>query len=171
MPILIATVVSVALLGLLNLMLTLAVIRRLRVHTTQLAALTRGSPDLALLPAGTPLPALPGPDPAGLRLIAFLSTTCDVCHEQVPDLTRFLAAHGIARSAALVVVVGAVDDPAGQRLANPVDAVATVVREPSDGPVTSAFGVHLFPTFYLVDDGVVRSGAVAVSQLAEPVRA
>jgi hypothetical protein len=179
-PILITTVVGVALLGLLNLLLTLAVIRRLRGYETRLAAQSRGDSGPDLLPVGTTLPAFSGRTAAGeevtpaqteLALIAVLSTTCDVCHEQVPELARYLSERGVARDTALVVVVGDVDDPVGQQLADRVDAVATVVREPYDGPVTTALGARIFPAFYLVGDGVVRSHAIAVSELAEPVRA
>lgn len=167
MPILITAVVFVALLGVLNLMLTMAVVRQLRAHTTRLDELSRGNPELELLPVGTPLPTF-----SGRTLVAFLSTTCDACHVQVPELVRYLAEHGVARDAALVVVVGDVDDPVGRQLADSVAPVATVVREPSDGPVSGTLGVRMFPTFYLLDDdSVVRSRAIAVSELAEPVRA
>ncbi len=117
--------------------------------------------------SSTVLPAF-----SGRTLLAFLSTTCDACHVQAPDLARYLAEHGVARDAALVVVVGDVDDPAGRQLADIVDPVATVVREPVDGPVSGPLGLRMFPSFYLIDDGgVVRSRAVVVSELAEPVRA
>jgi hypothetical protein len=179
-PILIAAVVLVTLLGLLNLLLMLAVIRRLREHTTQLAGLAAGGdPQSNLLADGAPLPAFSGRTTGGAvvantptapRLIAFLSTTCDACHEQVPELARYLSDSGMARDDALVVVVGATDS-SGPLLAEELDPLATIVREPSGGPIGGAFGVRVFPTFYLVDGGVVRSAAIAVRHLAEPVAA
>jgi len=163
--VLVVSVVLVGVLGLLNLLLMTAVIRRLRTHTTQLAVLTRGNPDLELLQPGTRLPAFTAPV-ARPEVIAFLSTSCDLCLIQAPELARYLREHGVARDTALVVIAG--DGPAGQELTDRLDAVATVVREPADGPVTSAFGVRLFPTFYAVGDGRVRSGAISVDQLPVP---
>ena len=175
MPILVAAVALVALLGLVNLLLLTAVVRRLAQHTTQLAGLRPGGagpgdPGLQLLPDGTPVPAFTGGG-AGLALIAFLSTGCDACQEQLPKLLSYLAAHGIEREAALVVVVGAATDPAAGRLTAALEPAARVLREPLDGPVAGAFGVRMYPTFYLVTDGGLRSGTIAVDWLPEPAAA
>ncbi|GAA0927801.1 TlpA family protein disulfide reductase [Virgisporangium aurantiacum] len=180
MPYLIAAVVFTTVLGLLNLLLTLAVLRRLREQATQPAA---GNPDSELLPVGAPLPAFTGHTAGGgvvdgatakPEVLAFLSTTCGACLEQVSALIRYVTDRGIARDAALVVVVGPADDPVGTELTADIDPVATVLREPLDGPVCRAFNQRLFPTFYLVADGVVRARSIDVDGLrthAEPTRA
>ncbi|MBF9128221.1 hypothetical protein I0C86_04315 [Plantactinospora sp. S1510] len=167
MPILVAAVVLVGLLSLLNLLLSLAIIRRLRGLE---AGGGHGDPTTELLAEGTPLPAFPG-RPDGVELIALLSTTCSACRDQLPALAGLLDGGAIGREAALVVVVGDVDDPAGAEYADALDAVATVRREPFGGPVSGAFGARIFPVFYRIDGGVVRTAAIAVDAIAEPARA
>lgn len=179
MPFLITAVALVGLLCLLDLLLTMAVIRRLREHTNQLAALRAAGPPPGLLPVGSPLPALTvhsidgeqiSSEETPPQLLAFLSTTCDVCTTQLPDLVQFLQAGRIARSAAIVVIIGP-DSAEGQHLVNELGPVVTVIREPMDGPIGKAFSVNVFPTFYLVSDGVVGANAISVARLPQPVAA
>ncbi|WP_433087840.1 hypothetical protein ACQP1P_18095 [Dactylosporangium sp. CA-052675] len=165
MPFVIAAVALVGLLCLVDLLLTVAVIRRLREHTTALAELKAKSPDAGLLRPGTPLPRFAGSRP-DLEVLAFLSTTCSVCVTELPDLAAFLAGRA-APERALVVVAGP-DNADAHRLTDGLEAFATVLREPLDGPVATAFDNHLFPTFYLVSDGVVRASAISVESLTEP---
>jgi len=173
-PILVAAVVLVTALGLLNLLLLLAMLRRLRAYETRLPAAIGGDPQASLLPLGTPLPVFAGATgsgPTGLAVVAFLSTGCDACQTQVPKLRRYLTDHELDRDAALVVVAGEEDDPVGRQYADQLGGSATVVREPQDGPIGRAFGARVYPTFYLVNGGVVRAAGIAVEQLAEPVPA
>lgn len=179
MPFLVAAVVLVGLLCAADLLLTMAVIRRLREHTHQLATLQRREPELGLLPAGSPLPTFAGQsvngelvssDTVRPEILAFLSTTCKACSTELPELVRYLRAGGVERAAAIVVVAGA-DSAEGRQLVDELNRVATVIREPMDGTIGRTFSVNVFPTFYLVSDATVRARAVAVAHLARPVAA
>ena len=179
MPYHVATEVLVGLLCAADLLLTVAVVRRLREHTSQLATLGAGGPPAQLLAVGSPLPAFSATSvddatvdsaTAQPAVVAFLSTTCRSCAEQLPELVDFLRADDRARDAAVVVVAGD-DNAEGQRLVDQLRAVATVVREPRHGPVCHAFSTEIFPSFYLVSDGVVTANAISVTGLADPVPA
>lgn len=164
-----AAVVAVAALAVLNLVLTLGVVRRLREHSQQLGRLAVGG----LSGLGGPgeeliLPVGERPDEftahtvdggevslASLRrpaMVGFFSPDCPPCTEWIP---RFVAAASrSAREQALAVVVAdgaeAVADVARLR------DVAAVVVEPVDGPVAKAFAVRGFPALCtLAEDGTV----------------
>ncbi len=178
MPILVALVVLVTALGLLNLLLLLAMLRRMRSYETRLSEMTGRDPAADLLPVGTPLPTFPwttatgeAGSPTGLELVAFLSAGCDACEKQLPRLERFLIDRDVDRNAALVVVASDDDDPVGRRYVDRLGPLVTVVQELPDGPIGRAFGTRMYPTFYLVSGGAVRSAGIAIEQLAEPVPA
>lgn len=176
MPFLVAAVVLVGLLCALDLILTLAVIRRLRQHTAKLAQLSAAGGG-GLLPDGTPLPAFTAHSvdatwisERGWRLVALLATTCGACAGQMPDLRALVRESGYPPESVLVVVAGP-DTPEGGELVDAVRPIATVVREGRDGPLSQAFRASVFPAFYQVEDGVVRVGAVSVAGLGEDVPA
>ncbi|MEU4834743.1 hypothetical protein [Streptosporangium sp. NPDC023615] len=179
MPFLIAAVVFVGLLCLVDLVLTMAVIRRLRDHTQQLAALRSGDPAQSLLREGTPLPAFTAESVDGETIdsqaappevLALLSTECVVCLDEMPNLVRFLGDRGVGRSAAIVAIVGD-DTPKAGELVEGLRPVARVIRQPWDGPIEKAFQAKLFPNFYLVSGGVVRVASISVANLDRPVPA
>jgi hypothetical protein len=145
-----AAVIVVAVVTLLNLVFTLAVVRRLREHTTALATLNGvlTAPPSGP-PPGSPVPAVSGLD-EGEWLLAFVSATCGACRRHLPGFTA--AATG---ARALVVVSG--DDARGADLVRMAEGVARVVTEPDDGPWTSAFDIHVFPTFVRVAGGTVQA--------------
>ncbi|SNR41428.1 peroxiredoxin family protein [Actinomadura mexicana] len=155
MPYLTAAVVLIGLLSALNLVLTLALIRRLRGHGA--ADPGHAGPPMALRPGsqvgdftattteGEPVSQtnLPG-------LVAFFSANCDPCHELAP---RFAAlTTGLPR---LAVVTG--DDP---ELVAVLSPSVRVVVEDHDGAVSSAFQNTWTPALYIVDGGrrVVAAG-------------
>src|SRR5262249_48176669 len=92
MPLLYACVALVAALCLLDMLMTFAITRRLRVHTELLAG--RDPVDLPII--GVPVGEIPTAGPrttlagerldglAGLRPVSFFSTSCSACPEQVP---------------------------------------------------------------------------------------
>ncbi|SDI27973.1 TlpA disulfide reductase family protein [Nonomuraea jiangxiensis] len=178
MAFLVAAVVFVGVLCALDLVLTLAVIRRLRVHTLKLDAISVPTPDL--LPDGTAVPdftatGLDGEVMTGQELrpgvLAFFSTTCRACKEQLPEFLRYLRETDQRPDRVLAVVVGA-DSPDGLELLDSLRGTATVVREELDGPVGAAFSARIFPTFYLVDEnGIIQAGTVAAAGLAAPAMA
>ncbi|MFG6192297.1 TlpA family protein disulfide reductase [Nonomuraea sp. JJY05] len=174
MPYLVAAVVVVGLLCLVDLVLTLAVIRRLRVHTLRLAELTpTGAP---MVQPGTTLgdfsaTALSGETVSraffsGPSVVAVFSTECASCHERLPEFASYLADTRPER--VLAVVAG---DPDGARLFTGELTSATVVVEPMGGPVSRALQVSRFPSFYLVDgDAVVVAADTAPGRLPAATR-
>ncbi|GII63516.1 hypothetical protein Skr01_36010 [Sphaerisporangium krabiense] len=177
--VLIAAVVVVGVLGVLNLLLLSAVLRRLREYdekwtragldriverktgprpgerVTDFAATTIDGAEVSL-------EALPGP-----LLTGFFSTGCPSCREEIPGFVRHAADLPGGRAQSLVVVSGTREQAAD--IIDAVREVARVVVEPQDGPVATAFGVHGSPTFVLLDqDGTVRKGAVSVRELLAP---
>ncbi|QYC42072.1 hypothetical protein Nocox_22340 [Nonomuraea coxensis DSM 45129] len=161
MPYVIAALVIVGVVSALNLVLTLAVIRRMR-HTEQHAA-PAGPP---LLPLGSTVPDIRG---IGRPLvIGFFDTECHACPGQLPPFLQLVADAGYSPSQVLAVVSG----PNGEGYADTLRGSATVITEPANGPVCLAFPNAAFPAFYLLDDsGRVRSRAVTVAGLGAPVTA
>src|SRR3954468_18824844 len=140
MPFLIALVVLLTALGVLNLLLTVALVRRLREHTKLLDALYELvgvepgiSPDRTGIVPGetvgdfrtTTVDGEPvgRDDLAPATVVAFLAATCDSCHEQLPDLLTYARERG--RQRVLAVVDGAGGDPT--ELVERLNAAARVV--------------------------------------------
>ena len=171
MPVLISAVVLVGAVCALDLLLSIGVIRRLRVHTTLLDQLRDASatPDV-MLPAGAP----PGDFAAttvdgerlsaeslGPTLVGFFMPHCGGCAEELPNFVRYAraAVDGPHRPLAVVVAEDDGDEEVAGYIAK-LGAVARVVRETPAGPLASAFSVTGFPAFCLVgaDRAVVASG-------------
>lgn len=178
MAILTAAVVLVGLLCVVDLLLTLAVIRRLRTHTEQLATLrdpAADNPFAGMVAAGSPVPAFTGRSVDGVpvdvataqpELIVFFSTSCSACATELPELVALLGS-GAHEGRRAVVIVAGQDNAGSVRFVDALRPVATVVREPFGGPILTAFAVDVYPTFYVVADGVVRGRAISVRGLAE----
>jgi hypothetical protein len=158
----IVAVVLIGALCLLNLVLTLGVIRRLRegrdgpapnaVVTAFTATTVDGeavAPDLL----------------AGYTTVVFLAPECATCREQVPELVRW--ARGRDRARVLAVIDGNVSDTAD--LVARLAPVARVVVERAGTPVANAFGVTAYPASCLVDGGVIRAWATEPGRLPAPV--
>ncbi|MDA0637660.1 hypothetical protein OUY22_29995 [Nonomuraea sp. MCN248] len=179
MPFLVAGMVFFGLLCLINLVLTLAVIRRLRDHTERLGVLQAGDPSQALLAPGTSLPTLRAESVDGETIdsrvtspevVALLSTECSVCLEQLPDLVGLITDRRLDRPAAVAVIMG--DDSAqAEQLVEKLLPIASVVRQPWGGPIEKAFQARAFPAFYLASEGVVRAASISVADLDRPVPA
>ncbi|QFU92692.1 TlpA disulfide reductase family protein [Amycolatopsis sp. YIM 10] len=158
MSVLIAGVVLAGLLCLLDLVLTLGVIKRLREHTELLAR--ANSPRTALAPgervgefATSTLDGrrLAQADLGAETLVAFFSPTCEPCEEKIPGFLDFAREFPGGRDRVLAVVVG---DPAeaNWRVEDFFD-VARVVVEPAEGAVSTAFGVRGFPSVLITGPG------------------
>ncbi|GAA3082702.1 TlpA family protein disulfide reductase [Streptosporangium carneum] len=172
-----AAVVVVGLLGVLNLLLLLAVLRRLRDYGAKwaLAGLDRiverkSSPESGHRVADFEATALDGA-PVSLRapdaplFTGFFSTGCPSCREEVPRFVEYAAAMPGGPERKLAVVSGTAEQ--GADIIDAVRRVARVVVEPQDGPVAGAFGVQGSPTFVLLDqDGTVRTSAPSIRGLA-----
>jgi hypothetical protein len=176
MLVLSAAVTIVGILCLLDLLLTFGVIRRLREHTSILAA--------AAGPAESTIGLASGESPgdftaatnsgevmtgaAGLRMVAFFSSWCSACPERVPPFLEYVITHRIGRDSVLAVVAQDSVTPAPylDRLAE----VAQVCVEPSDGEIAKAFQVSGFPAFCLLDaDGAITVSGYNPATLPEPV--
>ncbi|WP_433171338.1 TlpA family protein disulfide reductase [Actinoallomurus sp. CA-150999] len=176
MPVLVVAVVFVGILCGIDLLLTLAVIRRLREHTLRLADMPPTRPDLVR--PGTPLGdfKVTAEDGSTVSREAFtsptvvgvFSTDCSSCHERLPEFTAFVET---ARpQQVLALVTGQASDAAEFTAA--MGAAVTVVVEPLGGPFGRALQVSQFPSFYLIgDDAVIVAAESTPGQLPVTARA
>jgi hypothetical protein len=164
MGILVAALVLVGALVVVDLVLTLGVVRRLREHSTLISQALEGTERIAdfMLPTGTSLPELrattvdgaPVPE-EGPLLIGFFSPTCRACVQRLPGFVDYASAFD---GRVLGVAVGApeeVDD-----IVTRLRPVADVAVEPSEGPLATLLQVKGMPAMAVVDAGgvVVASG-------------
>lgn len=161
MPALVAAVAVTAALGLVNLLLTFGVVRRLREHAKLLSE-SRTLPEVTgLLPGEAPgdFAAVSATgrhigNATGVRVAAFFSTECSVCTTRVEPFVSYVSRRKISPERVLAVIVGNGSDD-GDGLTPYVDqlaGVATVCTERHDGGVSTAFKVTGFPAFCLFDD-------------------
>lgn len=154
-----AVSVLACVLGALNLVLVMGVIKRLR-EMTQPTATER--PQVTIRPGEKPEPftaeAVDGEviDAGGLTntLVGFLSPDCPACHERLPQFLAYARAVG-GRERTLAVLIGAPSEL--DELAAQVRPVARVVMEPSFGPVATAFSATGYPAVVLLDGAGVVS--------------
>ncbi|MEE1805884.1 TlpA family protein disulfide reductase [Streptomyces sp. BE133] len=179
MSYLIAAVVLVGALCLLDLLLTVGLIRRLRAQQAPRTS-ADGFAGEGVLPPGAIVGAfetrtvdgspLRSRDLSTGTVVVFLSPGCPPCHAQLP---RVVAALGAApANRAVAVVAGGMDgDPETEQLLKELGPVARVVHEPGKGPVTEAFAARAFPVMCRVraagDELVVE--AVGEHVLPTPV--
>ncbi|MGI5237911.1 TlpA family protein disulfide reductase [Dactylosporangium sp. CA-139066] len=155
MPMLVAAVVVLTVLVVLDLVLTTAVIRRLRTYEDSRSA-AGAPPETIRIAVGAEVPEFADAD--GRRtLVGFFSTTCKPCVTEAAELVRRegrLTAAGIA--VVPVLTQHGEEDPNGLRTV--LAAVGTVVTEAPGGPVSTAFGTRATPSYVLVDpDGRVAA--------------
>lgn len=150
-------------LGVLNLVLVLALIARLRNQPVAGPA-ARQIPMPVLPPGATPGPftaTTPGGDTVdgdGIRLVGFFSPACSLCHERLPALLDYVARSRLRRQEVLAVLVGTPGEVAElAELAGP--AATVVIEEEAEGPAWRAFGLRGLPAFYLLDEHGVIAGS------------
>jgi thiol-disulfide isomerase/thioredoxin len=154
--------VAAAFLGavcLVNLVLVLALARRVRGHDEQLTRQSR-LPPIPRLPVGSQTPdftvtAVTGETRsrsdlmAGPRgVIAFLTPQCAPCRAHIPELTKYAAADPGGPSQVIAVICGT-EDEAATMVGELKDSVSVVV-EPLGGPTQKAFAVTEYPTFCVI---------------------
>ncbi|GAA1768975.1 MULTISPECIES: TlpA family protein disulfide reductase [Streptomonospora] len=180
MEILVGFVVLIGAVALVNLLLTLAVVRRLRLMSEQPTTRSAAPPELDELPAGRPVPPFRGRTLTGEPIaaddllghetvFAFFDTGCSVCKTTIPKLVGHADANGL-KPGQVVVVIG---DGGGEpdEYARELDGAATVIVEPRLGPVAQEFGIQGVPAFVRADaEGVVMRSGTSVAALA-PVSA
>ncbi|MFF5205874.1 TlpA family protein disulfide reductase [Streptosporangium sp. NPDC000396] len=168
MSLLVAAVVLIGGISIVNLLLTLAVIRRLR-DPAATGAGRAAPPDLPELPAGSPVPAFQGQTVSGqtvsaqttagsAAVFAFFDTGCSSCKPAVPKLVNFAKKHALP-AGQVIAVVGDNDGNAAEYI-DALGDTATVIVEETMGNMARAFSLDSFPAFVIADaDGViVRSG-------------
>ncbi|SDS30049.1 hypothetical protein [Actinoplanes derwentensis] len=150
----VAALVLVGLLGVLNLALSIGIIRRLREQQDQEPRQT-GRPD-PVLPPG----AIAGPftattvdgEPAGTSpaLVGFFSPGCGSCAELLPAFTSYAARTPGGRERVLAVISGP-EEMATEYL-DALAPVAQVVLASPGAPVLAAFQTKAYPAVYLLGD-------------------
>ncbi|HEX4815094.1 MAG TPA: hypothetical protein VFV66_20315 [Nonomuraea sp.] len=177
------------LLLLVDLLLTVGVIRRLREHTQKLAELEAGMSGRQTLSGprtGSPVPEFPATpaagggvvSPEGLRsgitYLAFYSAGCGACEDDLLPWGEHLRATA-GSGAAAFAVVEVPDDEGGSVLADRLSEVMSgmggVVREGIRGPLQAAFDISAFPSYVVVEDGVVTEVTHQAARLTAPVGA
>jgi hypothetical protein len=178
MPYVVAALVIVGGLCTLDLVLTLAVIRRLRHHTELLSA---GSAQAAERPADVVMLEA-GQVPAdfvaetvdgervsrqallGDTMVGFFTAHCQPCKERAPQFIERAATLPAGRDQSLAVVIG--DDTDAKELAEVLSATVRVVREQPGDAVSGAFKVHGYPALCVLDDqGVIKASGFSFDQL------
>jgi hypothetical protein len=178
MPILVVAVVIVGALCLTDLLLSFGIIRRLREHTALLSEQAHADLPVTGLAAGE----IPAPftvvttdeqlqaGPAGLRLVAFFSSSCSICPKRVPAFADYVRTNSLGHDGVLAVVLGAADKPVPYL--DELRAVARTRLEPEDGELAKVFKVSGYPAFCLLDaDGAVLASGYDPATLPAPVAA
>lgn len=174
---LIALVVLVGTVAVLNLLLTVGVIRRLRQHTEKLANLQAmgGPAPSVMLGEGEQVADFAASttdgEPvsrdllSGQTLLGVLSPSCSACKERLPDFIAKAKSFPGGRGQVLAVLAGEPDEVEEYR--EQLAPVARVVIEPlMEGPVAAALKVQGYPAFAVLDStGTVVAGGLELSQL------
>ncbi len=178
MSILAVAIVIVGVLCLTNLVLIFGIIRRLREHTALLSEQAHADlPVTGLRPGDTP-PAFTvttaegrtAAGPAGLRLVAFFSSSCSLCPKRVPVFADYVRENRLGRDDVLAVVLGDADEPVPYL--EQLETVAQTRRELENGELATAFQVSGYPAFCLLDaDGAVLASGYDPATLPAPVAA
>jgi hypothetical protein len=95
------------------------------------------------------------------RIVAFLTTECSSCYDQVPALATL----DRTWPAPVVVIIGT-----AQRRAEMVAALAehaVVIEEEDDGPMATAFDIHEFPAVLLTGTGVIQKATHGLAKVLE----
>ncbi|WP_026413329.1 TlpA family protein disulfide reductase [Actinomadura oligospora] len=102
-------------------------------------------------------------------LVAFLSLDCSTCDESVPALAERARLVQNAGGRVLATVVG-VDASDGELTSRLVGIADHIVPEFLDAPVGTAFGARLYPGFaHYGPDGVVTAAGLSPRELDETV--
>jgi thiol-disulfide isomerase/thioredoxin len=178
MPYLVAAVVAVGLLGLVNLMLLTAVLRRLRTQASDhhpspfeqpMARVGTRVDDFAVSTVdGT---AWSRESLTGDTLVGFFSPGCPACEDLLPEFVAY-AERFPGGADQVVAVVEALPEDAG-RYVSRLSPVARVVTDPpSRAVVAPAFAVRAFPGVVMVDaTGLITAGGSDIGALPVPAPA
>ncbi|MBM7772262.1 thiol-disulfide isomerase/thioredoxin [Actinokineospora baliensis] len=182
MSVTIAITVLVGVLGVLNLFLTVGVIRRLR-QQSEVAVANRPAPPEVMVPNGTAVGEFTASTVdeevvgtemfrEGPTFVGVFAHGCSSCDERLPGFLEAAQRFPGGRDRVFALVIGASEDVVEKRAAlSPLARV--VLEETPGGPVASAFKTKGYPAFAVVDtEGVVQaSGTLIEHALRAPVRA
>ena len=149
-------------LSLINLLLTLGLVRRLRQSSAR--PLTAGAdlpvPELGL---GTPLPLADQVGQGGRPLlVGFFSAGCKAC----PDHVDPFRAYAEAFPGDAVAILEGGSEAVAKYAPGLGDSIRTVANATDTGLLSDAFGLRAWPSFVVVDEtGRVRSKALSVNAL------
>ncbi|MFF2427192.1 hypothetical protein [Streptomyces mirabilis] len=176
MPFLVTAVVLIAVLCLLNLLLTFGVIRKLRAQADEKADRVA---DGLVIPAGSAVPGFSAVTTAGERItreglgetmLGFFSPDCRACKERLPLFVEQARTTARATGRSVLAVVHGTDEAREQVAA--LSEVAHVVVEPGDGPLGEAFDITGYPVFGLITvDGTLSATAFDPGRLSATSKA
>ncbi len=171
MPFLTALVLAVGVLCLIDLVLTVGVIRRLRTHEEMLSARPVASPSI-VLPPGAMIGGFSAVSTDGVHvsdetltepvLVGVFSPDCSACHDRLPQFAERARSFPGGRGNVLAVLVGTEEEVADER--RTLEPVALVLIEEYGTGLTKALQVNGFPSLALVD---VRGRVVASGTTVE----
>ncbi|HEY8452120.1 MAG: redoxin family protein [Micromonosporaceae bacterium] len=175
----IASIAILAVLGIVNLFISVSIIHRLRREGHQVGRLPMSGP-----PVGSRVPAFQtvtingeALTDANLRqgrqaVLAFLAAGCPACPASVPHLLSYVDESRLGVSDTIVVVNGGREDREVSEIIEALESVATIAVEPADGPTARAFGVTHFPTFVFIgEDGLVEQSQLGSGPLRPRIAA
>jgi thiol-disulfide isomerase/thioredoxin len=164
MPVVVSLVVLVGAICVLDLVLTLGVIRRLREHTELIAKMGQGGVGIPepMLGAGetagdfeavaTTGEVIARDGLAGQTLLGVFSPGCSACVERLPGFVELAREWEGGRDQVLAVVVDMAGEGAEQYVGK-LEPVARVVVETRRGGVNAALKVQAFPAIGVLADG------------------
>lgn len=165
------SVVTLAILSCLNIVLTLAVARRLNRQSPPVSP----NDDLAAplpvpgTPIGTFATTTTSGEPIGTKnlsgrtLVGFFTVGCPPCERLKPEFRAFADTFPGGRDQVLAVISGGAGDP--DALAGQLDDIARVIVEPPAGQVSTAFGIDAFPAVCLLKGNVVTAAEFDLESL------
>ncbi|MFI6316901.1 hypothetical protein ACIBG8_05250 [Nonomuraea sp. NPDC050556] len=172
-----AGLICVALICLVDLLLTFGVVRRLREHTKILSKQASSQPAVMLLPQERVAAFEAGVDDSGSisreslngpTLVGFFSPGCGACTERLPSFVALAGSHSWHRDQVLAVVMG--DEASTATMRAELAEVARLVDDKHVDTMVESFGVSGFPAFCLIDEsGVVLASGLDVESLSVPV--
>jgi thiol-disulfide isomerase/thioredoxin len=174
-----AMVAAVGVLCLLNLVLMLGIVRRLREHEEKLArpVPAADASDELTIPLGSRPAEFATVDVDGARvgtdtlrggvtLVGFFATDCEGCLTVIPMFTEYAATLAGGRDRVVAVVAGGGEK--AEEYTALLAGAARVVVEPAKGTVASAFAVRAYPTVGLLDEaGVLYFSGRSPKELPE----
>ena len=160
-------ILAVAVTG--NMVMTVAVIRRLRAGVDDPNSYVVPSPVGQRVPQFS-AETLQGPTVNDGHLtretsfIGFFSAACASCRTHLPRFVDYAAGHG--EKVAITVVIG--DRERCQDLIDSATAATLVVHEEDKGPISTAFGVTMFPTLLRIERDKIAAFTTNVDRWAQP---